>query len=143
MTKSLPFKLLSPLGTELTKFLQRKDQPSALKEKVKEQKKRRIVNVMQAIERAPPSASVVKAVIPVVAEAKAKGAAEGTAEAEGSTMSEIDRLVSDIFADVTVETNVATEETMAAALSKERKIDTDPLGEEDFDLRHLGGQELS
>jgi hypothetical protein len=31
---SLPIKLLSPLGPELTKFLQNKDQPSAAKEKV-------------------------------------------------------------------------------------------------------------
>jgi hypothetical protein len=51
MTDSLPIKLLSPLGPELTKFLQKKDQPSAAKEKVEGQKKRRIVNVMQAIER--------------------------------------------------------------------------------------------
>jgi hypothetical protein len=39
MTESPPFKLLSPLGSELTKFLQRKEQPSATEEKVKEQKK--------------------------------------------------------------------------------------------------------
>jgi hypothetical protein len=40
MTESPPFKLLSPLETELTKFLQRKEQPSATKEKVRDQKKR-------------------------------------------------------------------------------------------------------
>jgi hypothetical protein len=57
MTESPPFKLRSPLGSELTKFLQRKGQPSATKEKVEEQKKRRIVNVMEAIEQTPPSAS--------------------------------------------------------------------------------------
>jgi hypothetical protein len=50
MTDFLPIKLLSPLGPELTKFLQKKDQPSTAKEKVEGQKKRRIVNVMQAIE---------------------------------------------------------------------------------------------
>jgi hypothetical protein len=50
MTDSPSFKLLSPLGSELTQFLQRKGQPSATQEKVKEPKKRRIVNVMQAIE---------------------------------------------------------------------------------------------
>jgi hypothetical protein len=33
MTESLPIKLLSPLGPELTKLLQKKDQPSAAKEK--------------------------------------------------------------------------------------------------------------
>jgi hypothetical protein len=68
MTESPPFKLLSPLGSELTKFLQRKEQPSATKEKVKEQKKRRIVNVMQAIEQTLPSASAVKTAIPADAD---------------------------------------------------------------------------
>ena len=33
MTDSLPIKLLSPLGLELTKFLQKKEQPLATKEK--------------------------------------------------------------------------------------------------------------
>jgi hypothetical protein len=40
MTDSPPFKLLSPLGSELTKYLQKKGQPSVAEEKVKEQKKR-------------------------------------------------------------------------------------------------------
>jgi hypothetical protein len=31
MTESLPIKLLSPLGPELTKLLQKKDEPSATK----------------------------------------------------------------------------------------------------------------
>jgi hypothetical protein len=39
MTKSLPIKLLSPLGPELTKLLQKKDQPSAVKVKTEGQKK--------------------------------------------------------------------------------------------------------
>jgi hypothetical protein len=39
MTDSLPIKLLSPLGPELAKFLQKKDQPSATKEKAEGQKK--------------------------------------------------------------------------------------------------------
>jgi hypothetical protein len=33
MTKSLPVKLLSPLGPELMKLLQKKDEPSATKKK--------------------------------------------------------------------------------------------------------------
>jgi hypothetical protein len=53
MTESLPIKLLSPLGPELTKLLQKKDEPSATK-KTDGQKRRRIVTVMQAIERTPP-----------------------------------------------------------------------------------------
>jgi hypothetical protein len=48
MTESLPIKLLSPLGPDLTKLLQKKDEPSAAR-KVVEPKKRRIVTVMQAI----------------------------------------------------------------------------------------------
>ena len=58
-------------------------------------------------------------------------------------MSDIDRLVSNIFADVTTETNVATEETMATVPDKGNEIDKTPSDERDFDLWHLGDQELS
>jgi hypothetical protein len=144
MTEFPPFKLLSPLGSELTKILQRKEQPSATKEKVKEQKKRQIVNVMEAIEQTLPSASATKIAIPADAEAEAEGAAEAKdADEAEMTMSDIDRLVSDIFVDVTVETNVAPEETMATVPDKGKEIDKTPLDKGDFDLRHLGGQELS
>ena len=51
MTDFPPFKLLSPLGSELTQFLQKKGHPLALEEKVKEQKKRQIVNVMQPLNK--------------------------------------------------------------------------------------------
>jgi hypothetical protein len=138
MTDSPPFKLLSPLGSELAQFLKKKGQPSAVEDKVKEQKKRRILNVMQAIERTPPSASVAKTVTAAGAEAKAKATVEAkdTGEAE-ATMSDIDRLISDVIKEVTAEEDIAT------APDKEREIDTDPSSGEDFDLRHLGGQELS
>jgi hypothetical protein len=43
---------------------------------VKEQKKQRIVNVMQAIERTPPSTSTAKTMTATGAEAKAKAAIE-------------------------------------------------------------------
>jgi hypothetical protein len=52
-------------------------------------------------------------------------------------MSDIDRLISDVIKEVTVEGDIAT------TLDKEREIDTDPSGGGDFDLRYLGGQELS
>jgi hypothetical protein len=39
MTESLPIKLLSPLGPELTKLLKKKDEPSATKEKADDRKK--------------------------------------------------------------------------------------------------------
>jgi hypothetical protein len=48
-------------------------------------------------------------------------------------MSEIDRLVLDVVA----------VEDMAAVPDKGKKIDNTPSNEKDFDLRHLGGQELS
>jgi hypothetical protein len=118
MTDSLPIKLLSPLGPELTKFLQKKEQPSAAKEKAEGQKKRRIVNVMQAIERTPPSASAAKL---------------------ATTMSGIDKLISDMVAEEIV---VAAEESMAAVPDKGKKDVDTSSGEKDFDLRHLGGQEL-
>jgi hypothetical protein len=144
MTESSPFKLLSPLGSYLTKFLQRKEQPLATEEKVKEQKKRWIVNVMQAIEQTPPSASAVKTEIPADAEAEVEDATKvkDVGEAE-VTMSDIDRLVSDMVADVTVEANVAAEEIMASVPDEGKEIDNTPSDERDFDLRHLGSQELS
>jgi hypothetical protein len=77
MTESLPIKLLTPLRPELTRLLQKKDQPSAVKEKTEGEKKRRIVNVMQAIERTPPLASASK-IAPIAS-------AEAIAEADTST----------------------------------------------------------
>jgi hypothetical protein len=100
MTDSLPVKLLSPLGPKLTKFLQKKDQLSAAKEKAEGQKKQRIVNVMQAIERTPPSASASKMV--PAASAKAEAAAEAAKLV--STMSGIDKLILDMVAEETVAT---------------------------------------
>ena len=52
MTELLPIKLLSLLGPQLTKLLQKKDEPSAAKKAVGP-KRRRIVTVMQAIEETP------------------------------------------------------------------------------------------
>jgi hypothetical protein len=135
MTDSPPFKLLSSLGSELIKILQKKVQPSAVEEKVKEQKKRRIVNVVQAIERTPPSASAAKAVTTTGAEAKAAVETKGAGEAE-ATMLDIDTVISDVIKDVAAK-------DMATTPDEEREIDTGPSGEEDLDLRHLGGQELS
>jgi hypothetical protein len=98
---------------------------------------------MQAIEQTPPSTSVVKTAIPADAEAEAEDTAEAkdAGEAEAS-MSDIDRLVSDIVADVTAETNMAAEEIMAIVLDEGKEIDNIPSDERDFDLRHLGCQEL-
>jgi hypothetical protein len=92
MTESLPIKRLSPLGPELTKLLQKKDEPSATK-RVDGQKKRRIGTVMEAIERTPPSAP-----------ATAEVAAAAKATNLESTLSGIDKLILDM----------PTEETVAA-----------------------------
>jgi hypothetical protein len=55
-------------------------------------------------------------------------------------MSGIDKLISDMVAE---ETAMAAEESMAAVPDKGEKVVDTPSGEKDFDLRHLGGQELS
>jgi hypothetical protein len=105
---------------------------------VKELKKRRIVNVMQAIEWTPPLASATKTVTATGAEAKAAAAIEAKDVGETeATMSDIDRIISEVVKDVTAEEDVAT------APDKEREIDSGPSGKKDFDLWHLGGQELS
>jgi hypothetical protein len=98
MTKSLPIKLLSPLGPQLTKLLQKKDKPSAMKNAVGP-KKRRIVTVMQAIKETPPPASSSK--MTPAAEAAAVEATN-----LGSTLSAIDKVLLDMAAQ---ETAAATE----------------------------------
>jgi hypothetical protein len=55
-------------------------------------------------------------------------------------MSEIDKLISDVVAE---KTDVVAEKSMAAVPDKGKKIEVAPSEEKDFDLRHLGGQELS
>ena len=139
MTESLPIKLLSPLGPELTKLLQKKDQPLAIKEKTEGQK-RRIVNVMQAIEWTPPLASTSK-IVPV-ATAEATAEAETAAEATNlaSTLSGIDKLLSDMAAE---EKAATTEKVMDAVPNKGKKVADATSEEKDFDLWNLVGQELS
>jgi hypothetical protein len=140
MTESLPIKLMSPLGPELMKLLQKKDEPSSTKEKAAGHKKRRIVNAMQAIERTPPLASASK--IAPIASAEATTEAGTSAEAANleSMLSGIDKLLSDM---ATEETTTATEKVMAAVRDKGKKIADAALEERDFDLQNLVGQELS
>jgi hypothetical protein len=89
-----------------------------------------MMDVMQAIEKTPPSASVEKIVLSANAEDNTKAEAnEARPEAEnlGTIMLEIDMLISDVAPEkdiVEVSTGRASEDT-------------------DLDLRHLGGQELS
>jgi hypothetical protein len=98
MIESLPIKLLSPLGPQLTKLLQKKDEPSA--KKAVGPKKRRIVTVMQAIEETPLPASA----------SKMTPAAEVAASAEAAT-AEATNLVSTLSAIDKVLLDLATEET--------------------------------
>jgi hypothetical protein len=125
MTESIPIKLLSPLGLELTKLLQKKDQPSAVKEKTEGQKKRRIVNVMQAIERTPPltlayrMAPIASAEATAEAETSAEAAAATEAANFESTLSGIDKLLSDMAVEETV---VAAEKVMSQCLTKEKRL---------------------
>jgi hypothetical protein len=140
MTESLPIKLLSPLGPELTKLLQKKDEPSATKKKADGQKKRRIVTVMQAIERTPLSASASK--ITPITSAEAIAEANTSAEAANleSTLFGIDKMFSDMAAE---EIAAAAEKVMATVPDKGKKIAHAASEEKDFDLRNLVGQELS
>jgi hypothetical protein len=71
MIESLPIKLLSPLGPELTKLFHKKEEPSAIK-RADGLKKRRIGSVMQAIEKMPPPASTSKIAPTASAEATTK-----------------------------------------------------------------------
>jgi hypothetical protein len=87
---------------------------------------------MQAIERTPPSASASKMVTAASAEAEAAKLV--------STMSRIDKLISDMVAE---ETFVVAKESMPVVPDKGKKFVETSSGEKDFDLRHLGGQELS
>jgi hypothetical protein len=140
MTESLPIKLLSPLGPELTKLLQKKDQPSVVREKVEGQKKQRLVNVMQVVERTPPL-TLASRIVPV-ASADATAGAETSAEATNlaSTLSGIDKLLSDMAAE---ETAATAEKVMATVHDKGKEIADAASEEKDFELRNLVGQELS
>jgi hypothetical protein len=127
MTESMPFALLCPLRIDLTSLLQSKEAAPSTEEKAGGQKKRWMINVMQAIEQMSPPSSVAKAVVPVDAEDTA-GADELT-----TTMSEIDRLISDVVA----------EKDIAAMPHKGKRIEDASSEDKDFDLRNWGGQELS
>jgi hypothetical protein len=146
MTESLPVKLLSPLGLELMKLLQKKDEPSATKKKADVQKKRRIVTVMQVIERTRPlvSASKITHVASVEAVAEAKTSTDAAAATEAanleSTLSGIDKMLLNMAAEETV---AAADKAMATMPRKGKKVADTASEEIDFDLRNLVGQELS
>jgi hypothetical protein len=137
MTESLPIKLLSPLGLQLTKLLQ-KDKPSTTKKAVGP-KKRRIVTVMQAIEETPPPASASKKTPAAEADTSAEAAAAEATNLK-STLSDIDKVLLDMAAE---ETAAATEEVLAAVHEKGKEIAKDTSDEQGFSFQNLVGQELS
>jgi hypothetical protein len=123
-TESLPIKLLSPLGPELTKLFQKKGEPSTTKN-TDGLKKRRIGSVMQAIEKTPPSASATKIAptISVEAAAEANMSVEAAAVTEAAiveaTLSGIDKL---ILGMPTEETSAAAEQVMAPMPDKGKEL---------------------
>jgi hypothetical protein len=138
MTESLPIKLLSPLGPQLTKLLHKKDEPSVAKKAVGP-KKRRIVTVMQAIEETPPPASASK--ITPAAEVTASVEA-ATAEATNleSTLSNINKVLLDLAAE---ETAASAEEVLATVPEKGKEVAKDISKEKGFNFQNIIGQELS
>ena len=88
------------------------------------------MNILQAIEQTPPLASVDKATKPTDVEAAAAAEDENLT----TTLSEIDRLISDV---------VVEKEVVAVVSKKEKKIEETSSEGASFDLWHLGGQQLS
>jgi hypothetical protein len=129
MTESPPFKLLSPLGSELTNLLQKREIPSATDGRDGGQKRRRMMNILHSIEKTRPLASAVKTIKSIDAEAVV--ATEG--KDLTATMSEVDKIISDVAVEKEVATEVSDKGKKAKEISSK---------EADFDLRHLGGQQL-
>jgi hypothetical protein len=138
MTESLPIKLLSPLGPQLTKLLQKKDEPSAAKKAVGP-KKRRIVTVMQAIEEMPPPTSVSK-ITPAAEFAASTEAATAEATNPESTLSDIDKVLLDLAVE---ETAASAEEVLARVPEKGKEVVEDISEEKGFNFQNIIGQELS
>jgi hypothetical protein len=146
MTESLPLKL-SPLGPQLMKLLQKKEEPTAIKKPV--EKRRRIITVIDAIEETPPSASASKTPATEAAPTEATTAEVVTTEATNleGVFSDIDKMILDM---ATEETIATTEATLAIVprkrekvFNKEKKITKDISEEGDFNFRNMIGQELS
>jgi hypothetical protein len=147
MTEFLPIRL-SPLGSHLTKLLQKKKEPSAAK-KSAGPKRRRIITVIEAIEETPPPASASK-ITPTAEVATATEAAptEATtteaAMAEDtnleSTFSDIDKMLFNMAAE---EATAVVEETLATVPGKGKEIAEDISDEKDLNFQNIIGQKLS
>jgi hypothetical protein len=144
MTESLPIKLLSPLGPELTKLFQKKEEPSAMK-KADGLKKQRIGSVMQAIEKTPPAVSASK----IAPTSSAEATAEANASAEAATATEATNLEATlsgidkmILGMPTEETSAAAEQVMVPVPDKGKGTAEAASEDKGFDLRNLVRQEL-
>jgi hypothetical protein len=93
------------------------------------QKKRHMMNILQAIEQTPPPASADKTVKSIDAEATVATKGEGLI----ATMSEINKIILDVVVEKEVAKEVSDKGKKAEEISSE---------EADFDLQHLGGQQL-
>jgi hypothetical protein len=143
MTESLPLKL-SPLGPQLMKLLQKKEEPTAIKKPA--EKRRRIITVIDAIEETPPSVSVSKTPAAEAAPTEAtttEGAAAEATNLEG-VFCDIDEMILDMAME---ETATTVEETLAPAprkeKGKEKEIAKDTSEEKDFNFQNILGQKLS
>jgi hypothetical protein len=96
-----------------------------------------MMNMMQAIEQTPPPTSAGKTFVPAKAEDAAEAKAnEVTPKIDdlATTMSEIDRLISDV---------VPEKNVVEASTDKGKRTEETSSEDKNFDLRHLGGQQLS
>jgi hypothetical protein len=146
MTESLPLKL-SPLGPQLMKLLQKKEEPAAIKKPA--EKRRRIITVIDDIEETPLSASASKT--PAVEAAPTEATTAEAAAAEATNLEGVFSYIDKMILDMAMEENVATaEETLATVpgkgekvFNKEKKITEDISEGGDFNFQNMIGQELS
>jgi hypothetical protein len=89
-----------------------------------------MMNVMQAIEQTPPPPSVEKTIM----SADAEDTTEAEADNLATTMSEIDRLISDV---------VLEKDVAEGSPNKGKRIEETSSEDKNFDLWHLGGHQLS
>jgi hypothetical protein len=142
MTESLPLKL-SPLGPQLMKLLQKKEQPVAIKKPA--EKRRRIITVVDAIEETPPSTSASKTPVAEAAPTEATTAEAAAAEATNleGVFSDIDKMILDMATEETVATAEATLATVPGkgekVFNKEKKITEDISEEGNFNFRNMIG----
>jgi hypothetical protein len=154
MIEPLPIKL-SPLAVELTKFFQKKKEPSATESPAKP-KKRRIIQVADVIHQTPPPTSASK--IPFIESAgTAETAATGVEATGAATGAEATGAETETAEDPNLETTLgnidnillkmAEEEAAAAAvdttIEKGKEQIEDTLEEENFNFQDILGQELS